>query len=261
MPHVAATEDTMAEHTIRHRYTDAVLYTGGGESLREVVEQAVRVGANLVGAKLGGAKLGGAYLVGANLVGAKLGGANLGGANLADAYLADANLVGANLVGANLGGANLGGANLADAYLADANLVGANLVGAYLGGANLGGANLGGANLADAYLVGAYLGGANLVGANLVGANLGGDRKLTGLRPVLQIGPIGSRCAYLVSYITDAGVYVRAGCWFGLLADFGKIVAAQHSNNVHGQEYTAAIAMIEAHARLWTPVAVVAEAA
>jgi hypothetical protein len=156
MPHAAATEDTMAEHTIRHRYTDAVLYTGGGKSLREVVEQAVNDGANLARANLAGA---------------------------------------------------------------------------------------------------------NLARANLVGANLDGDCKLTGQRPVLQIGPIGSRCAYLVSYITDAGVYVCAGCWFGLLADFKERVASEHGDSVHGQEYAAAIAMIEAHARLWTPEAVVAEAA
>lgn len=172
----------MAQHEIRHRNTNAVLYAGDGESLRDVVEQAVAAGANL----------GGAYLVGANLVRANLGDANLG----------DANLVGANLVGANLDGAYLDG------------------------------------------------------------ANLGGGVKLVGNRPILQIGPIGSRCAYLVSYVTNAGVYVRAGCWFGTLAEFGPRVISTHRDSVHGQEYAAAIAMIEAHARLWTPAEqTVAEAA
>lgn len=172
----------MAQHEIRHRNTNAVLYAGDGESLRDVVEQAVAAGANL----------GGAYLVGANLVRANLGDANLG----------DANLVGANLDGANL------------------------------------------------------------VSANLDGANLGGGVKLVGNRPILQIGPIGSRCAYLVSYVTNAGVYVRAGCWFGTLAEFGPRVISTHRDSVHGQEYAAAIAMIEAHAQLWTPAEqTVAEAA
>lgn len=172
----------MAQHEIRHRNTNAVLYAGDGESLRDVVEQAVAAGANL----------GGAYLVGANLVRANLGDANLG----------DANLVGANLVGANLDGAYLDG------------------------------------------------------------ANLGGGVKLVGNRPILQIGPIGSRCAYLVSYVTNAGVYVRAGCWFGTLAEFGPRVISTHRDSVHGQEYAAAIAMIEAHAQLWTPAEqTVAEAA
>ena len=104
--------------------------------------------------------------------------------------------------------------------------------------------------------------GANLVGANLGRANLGDGVKLVGNRPILQIGPIGSRCAYLVSYVTNAGVYVRAGCWFGTLAEFGPRVISTHRDSVHGQEYAAAIAMIEAHARLWTPAEqTVAEAA
>ena len=119
-----------------------------------------------------------------------------------------------------------------------------------------------GANLVGAYLDGANLVGANLDGANLVSANLDGGVKLVGNRPILQIGPIGSRCAYLVSYVTNAGVYVRAGCWFGTLAEFGPRVISTHRDSVHGQEYAAAIAMIEAHAQLWTPAEqTVAEAA
>ena len=150
----------MAEYVIKHRYTDAVLYTGGGESLRDVVEAAVR---------------------------------------------------------------------------ARANLTGANLTGAYLDGASLARANLDGANLDGAYLI--------------------GDR------PIMQIGPIGSRCAYLVAYLTDAGVRVRAGCFFGSLDDFRAAVAETHGESTHAREYAAAISLIETHAECWTPVATVAEAA
>ena len=101
----------------------------------------------------------------------------------------------------------------------------------------------------------AYLARANLAGAYLGGADLGGadGLKLSGRRPVLQIGPIGSRCAFLVSYITNQGVYVRAGCWFGTLADFGARVVSEHGTSDHAVEYAAAIQMIEAHARLWAP--------
>jgi len=129
----------------------------------------------------------------------------------------------ANLAGANLAAANLAGANLADAYLAGANLARADLTGAYLAGANLAGANLTRADLAGADLAGADLAGANLAGANLDGANLAGAKVndgnvLAGTRPIFQIGPIGSRCAYLAAYITTSGVFVRAGCFFGSLA-------------------------------------------
>ena len=129
------------------------------------------------------------------------------------------------------------GANLAGAYLAGANLAGANLAGANLDGANLAEANLDGANLAEA----------NLDGANLTGAYLVGNR------PILQIGPIGSRCAYLVSYITDAGIKVRAGCFFGSIEEFEAACAKTHGDNDHGKEYAAAVAMIRAHAAIWTP--------
>ena len=132
-----------------------------------------------------------------------------------------------------------------------ANLHGANLHGADLHGANLGGANLGGAYLGGAYLHGAYLGGAD-----------GKKLTLVGSRPVFMLGPIGSRCDYLTAYLTDAGVYVRVGCFFDTLEAFRAAVVAEHADNNHGREYMAAIAMIEARAGIWTPaIAAVAEAA
>jgi hypothetical protein len=214
---------------IKCRFSGNVLFAHEAEnnSIRITLEAAVSTytnldGANLVGANLDGANLDGAYLAGANLVGANLAGANLGGA-----YLARANLGGANLGGAYLVGANLGGANLGGAYLVGANLDGANLDGAYLAGANLVGANLAGANLARA--------------------------KLIGGRPVFQVGPIGSRCDYLISYLTDCGVKIRAGCFFGSLDEFVSSVKETHRDNEHAREYMAAVSLIQAHAAIWTP--------
>ena len=149
-------------------------------------------------------------------------------------------------------GANLDGAYLAGANLARANLDGAYLAGAYLAGANLAGAYLAGANLARANLAGAYLAGANLAGANLAGANLAG-KKLIGTRPIFQIGPIGSRCAYFVSYITEAGVLLNAGCFWGTVEEFREKLADTHGDNDYAKEYNAALLMIDAHAAIWTP--------
>ena len=133
-----------------------------------------------------------------------------------------------------------------------ADLDGANLAGAYLDGANLAGAYLAGANLAGADLAGANLDGANLDGAYLGGADLGGAR-LVGERPLLMIGPIGARRDYLLAYITDAGVIIRAGCCFGPRDEFAARVRSVHGDNAHGREYAAALAMIDAHAAIWTP--------
>ena len=103
----------------------------------------------------------------------------------------------------------------------------------------------------------ANLYGANLYGANLGGANLGGadpyGKKLTGDRPFFTIGPIGSRSDYLQAFITDAGVMIRAGCFFDTRDQFELAIAETHGMNNHGTEYLAALSLIDAHAELWTP--------
>ena len=105
------------------------------------------------------------------------------------------------------------------------------------------GANLAGANLARA----------NLAGANLAGAYLADKSELQGDRPILQIGPIGSRCAYFVAYLTNKGLRLRAGCFFGTRDEFEKKLSEEHDNNDHAKEYHAALAMIDAHSEIWTP--------
>ena len=122
-----------------------------------------------------------------------------------------------------------------------------------LDGANLAGANLAGAFLAEANLAGAHLAGAYLSGAYLSGADLEGGEKLIGERPLLQIGPIGSAARYFVAYLTTTGIRLRAGCFFGTRKEFEAQLSVTHEDNLHAQEYRAALALIDAHARLWTP--------
>jgi hypothetical protein len=93
----------------------------------------------------------------------------------------------------------------------------------------------------------ANLDGANLAGANLAGANLAGKRS------VFQIGPIGSRCAYFVAYLTSKGVILKAGCFTGSVAEFETKLQDEHGDNKHAQEYRAALQLIKVHAELWTP--------
>jgi hypothetical protein len=189
----------MATVQIKHRHTDAVLFThetteerqASGLAMRDALEAATKARANLAGANLAGANLDGAYL--------------------ARAYLARANLDSANLAGANLAGANLDGAYLARAYLA-----GANLAGAYLARANLAGADLAGANLAGANLAGAYLAGANLDGAYLARANLDGAKwreNITINRAPLQIAGL-----HWMVYILDQ--HMQIGCQLHTIAEW-----------------------------------------
>jgi len=127
--------------------------------------------------------------------------------------------------------------------------------GADLRGANLRSADLSGADLRSADLSGADLRSADLSGADLSGAD-GKNLSLVGSRPVFMLGPIGSLCDYLTAYLTDAGVHVRAGCFFDTIEAFRAAVVAEHADNNHGREYMAAIAMIEAHAAIWSSAAV-----
>jgi len=107
-----------------------------------------------------------------------------------------------------------------------------------------------------AYLRGAYLSGADLRGAYLSGAYLSGAKVdgflLVGKRPVLQLGPLGSRSDYLLAVLTEEGIRVRAGCFTGTLSEFSEAVKKEHKDGIHGREYAAAIQMIEAHAAIWT---------
>lgn len=98
-----------------------------------------------------------------------------------------------------------------------------------------------------ANLSGAYLSDANLSGAKIA------DKLLIGDRPVFVIGLIGSRCDYFTSYLTDSGVMLRAGCFFGTMDEFSEKLTQEHGLNDHAREYTAALALIECHAEIWTP--------
>ena len=153
--------------------------------------------------------------------------------------------------GANLDGADLTGADLTDATLYGATLYGATLDGATLYGATLARATLTGATLARANLAGADLTGADLTGANLADAKVGvgaDEAALVGLRPIVQIGPIGSRNDWLtVFWCGDAGVRISAGCQQQITeAYFLERLAEAHGEgeqaNIHAKHYIEALA-------------------
>ena len=89
--------------------------------------------------------------------------------------------------------------------------------------------------------------------ASKIGAYLRGDKKLIGDRPVFMVGPIGSRCDYFTAYLTNKGIYLSTGCFFGTVDEFEAKCTATHGDNQHAQEYAVALALIQCHAKLWTP--------
>ena len=115
-------------------------------------------------------------------------------------------------------------------------------------GVSLAGANLRGANLGDANLGDANLRGANLRGADLRGAKVGDEAMLVGSRPIVQIGPIGSRNDWLLAFwCGDAGVRISTGCQQQITeAYFLERLAYAHGEgeqaNIHAQHYIEALA-------------------
>ena len=130
---------------------------------------------------------------------------------------------------------------------------GVNLTGVNLTGANLRDVNLTSANLRGVNLTGANLRDVNLTGANMTDVQVRVGEKLIGERPVFMTGPIGSRCDYLIAYITDKGIRLRVGCFFGDVETFRSKLEAEHGDNDHAAEYRAALVLIEKHAEIWTP--------
>ena len=213
---------------IKHRYTGAVLYEyDSGMTLRDALSKTTK---------------------NVNLKGADLHEADLRGAALREADLREADLRDADLREADLRGADLRGADLSEADLSEADLYMVDLQGADLQSADLRWADLQGAELYEAYIQGT-----DLYGVKLYGANLGKHGKLVGLRPFFQCGPIGSRSDYLLSFITDKGIVIKAGCFTGTLDEFRTAVEKPRGKSDHGNEYAMAMRMVEAHASLWMP--------
>jgi len=131
------------------------------------------------------------------------------------------------------------------------------LSGAYLRGADLSGADLRGAYLRGADFIDANLRDADFIGADLRGADLSGaylrGKKLIGDRPIFQVGPIGSESRCFFAFLTDAGLMLHAGCFFGTRDEFLAKLEARHGDNAHAEEYRAALLLIDVHARIWTP--------
>ena len=95
---------------------------------------------------------------------------------------------------------------------------------------------------------------ADLSRANLSGTYIKNAEKLVGERPIFQVGPVGSRCAYFVAYITDKGMRFDAGCQQQITREvFEGRLTELHGENEHAKEYRAALALIDAHAEIWAP--------
>jgi hypothetical protein len=87
---------------------------------------------------------------------------------------------------------------------------------------------------------------ADLTEAYLYGAKGQRGELLVGSNPIITIGPMGSRRDSLIIQNYADDVWVKAGCFFGSIADFKEKVIATHGNNNHAKNYLAACDFIQA---------------
>ena len=90
-----------------------------------------------------------------------------------------------------------------------------------------------------------------LIGADLSGAKITATLFLVGFRPIFKIFPLGSRNDCFMAFLTNQGVFLRTGCFFGSVEDFKLKLTETHNGNQHGQEYEAALVLVQKHAELW----------
>jgi uncharacterized protein YjbI with pentapeptide repeats len=182
---------------IRNQFTGEILFSAPAQTIKDLVEAAVKARVSLSEADLSGANLFELVAAGADFSEALLFRANLRASDLSGAFLFRAELAQSCLSEADISTADLSEANLTEADLSLANLRGAVMVRANLDKANLRQADLSNADLKDARFLDASfenatlehadLSGAELVGANLTGALLRGV-KLEGANVTLVRG-------------------------------------------------------------------------
>ena len=93
---------------------------------------------------------------------------------------------------------------------------------------------------------------ADLGGANLHGAKLGDKLVLVGQRPIISIGPIGSRFDIFFGLVTDQGLRVRTGCFFGTPDEIKVILEITHGGNAFAREYLLALELLQLHSELYS---------
>ena len=177
--------------------------------------------------------------------------ANFRKADLRFADLRNVNLRNADLENASFDNVNLRNADLENACLKNADLKNADLRNANLRNADLRNADLCNADLENACLENANLRNADLHTTNLYGASIVNGVKLVGYRSYFVIGPIGSRKDVLTTFLTEKGVFIRTGCFFGALEEFKNALQETHGDNTHAREYLAALVLVEAHYAAW----------
>ena len=109
--------------------------------------------------------------------------------------------------------------------------------GADLYGADLRGADLYGADLRGADLYGADLRGADLYGADLLEEKPKNCPKKLKIQDWCLFERFGSENRHTLFFLTEIGIVVQCGCFWGTIKAFKKQVKETHGNNKHGKCY------------------------
>lgn len=79
-------------------------------------------------------------------------------------------------------------------------------------------------------------------------------KQLVGRRPIFSMGPLGDQNRWLTLHLTEAGPMLCTGCFYGNIRSFEKKVKAEKARGTANYvAYMAAIDMMKAYAKAWTP--------
>jgi uncharacterized protein YjbI with pentapeptide repeats len=159
---------------IRNQFTGEILFSAPADTIKDLVESAVKAGSSLCESDLAGANLFELQAEGADFSEALMFRTNLRNSNLKGAVFFRAELAQSIASLASFQRADLSEANLTEADLSSADISNAIMVKTNLDNADLKHANLSGADLRQARFLGADLSGANLSQSDLTDAELEG---------------------------------------------------------------------------------------
>lgn len=150
-----------------------------------------------------------------------------------------------NLVGASFINEKLDNVDFSEVDLTDVSFINCSLIRADFSKALLIDVSFEGSTLGGAYFHGAAMSDTMFKGAKF------GRLTVTGNRPFIQIGPIGSRGDRLLCFNMNKGIYVSTGCFFGSLKEFEAAVRKRDFHPNHCDDYLETIDYVRNHFNRW----------
>ncbi len=113
------------------------------------------------------------------------------------------------------------------------------------------GTSFSGTSFSDTSFSGTRFSGTSFIDTSFKKSTFNGKKITEFERPIFTIHPLGSDQHTLVAISTEVGIHLQTGCFNGSVDEFNTALKKKHGDNEHAREYTAALALVELHFKLW----------